>query len=247
MKSKKKKRRKILKLIERSCIKFVKMSSDSENEDLTKFAEAVDSSLFDNTFYNGEDKKAAEKDQKKEEKPKSLRYLEEDEIMLQSEINVSDNMKSFIGNKMSAIIDNSLEFVELEENSKLKKKVEKLRDEDGVQLLKGFPKVTKLEEKFDDIVPPKKFKVKRKIVENDDLDEKTKIKQSIIDLQEISHETSNWRKRTKNLKEFVTYGDLAHLKEEENEYTVLRKKNNWHESKISKVKHPGRSLNKINR
>ncbi|KAG5680138.1 hypothetical protein PVAND_009663 [Polypedilum vanderplanki] len=160
-------------------------SSDSEDENVKKFAAAVDTSLFDNNFYKPKDEKEVVKDTKQKEELKSQRYLENDENIFHSELNVSENMKNFIGKKMSKIIEESIEFVNVT-GPKLSRKKQK----DCTVLLTGFNEHVKIDKLEEEILPQIKIPIKRRSL-NDEINESYKIKKAAIDVTKIkdAHDT----------------------------------------------------------
>jgi hypothetical protein len=216
-------------------INKIKMSSssDSEDENLKKFAEAVD-----NSFYKPEEKK----EEKKLETLKSQRYLDEEENVFHSELNVSETMKNFIGKKMSSLIEKEVEFVTVKE--------QKINCEtkDRVKLLKGCKQALKLEDPVDDTVREKVEIKRRKVDGNEDkIKESKKLSLASTDITKIQQEISLYDKKVKHKPfSFKSASDgKCYLQEPPNEFTAARKKNNWDESKIKSTKNYGKSLNKI--
>lgn len=216
-------------------------SSESEDENLKKFAEAVDVKLFDNSFYKPEEEK--KKESIKAEPLKSQRYLDEEENVYQSEINISETMKNFIAKKMSSLIEKEVEFVTIKEQ-----KIENLEIKGCVKLLKGCKQALKCEDPVDEIIRNKVEVKRRKIDGNkDNMKESKKLSLASTDLikiqQEVKFHENKIRHKSFN---FKTASDgKCYLQEPPNEFTAARKKNNWDESKIKSSKNYGKSLNKI--
>lgn len=213
-------------------------SSESEDENLKQFAAAVDTSLFNNEFYKPKD----ENDKKKVEEPKkelkSQRYLENTENIFQSELNVSENMKQFIGKKMSKLIEESIEFIDV------KNRINDDPEENCVKLLKGSSEYLTLEVSSDNI-QQHKVPIKRRKVDNDeDLKESTKVKEASTDIDKISQEVSQWdeRNRHKVFKYKKGKDGNCHKIEEPNEFSKSRSKNGWSESKIKSAKYFNKGL-----
>lgn len=200
-------------------------SSESEDENLKKFAESVDTSVFSNNLYNGE---------KVEEEPKvelkSQRNLEHEENVFQSEVNVSETMQNFVGKKLSKLIEDQIEFVEKEETFDDAEEVNALR------LLRGSKQVVKLCDDF--IENRKKVPIKRRKIDNDDEPEESeKIKSSAIKREDITEETKSWANKSKHKAfEFKSKRGIGYLRDPTNEFTERRNKNAWNESKIKTAK-----------
>lgn len=170
---------------------------------------------------------------------KSQRYIEHDEI--ESDLNVPKSMQDFIYKKMSKKINNSIEFVEV--SSKKSKKKKATQDELGcVRLLSDTDPITSIDFVPEVIDPPmeaKKPKIKRRIVEPDEYNDEEKLKLASIDSDSVLQqtETKSWKPKKVKPNKLFKYREknsILYAIEPENEFTSLRKKNNWSESKISK-------------
>lgn len=214
-------------------------SSESEDENLKKLAEAVDVKLFDNSFYKPEEKK--EKELKKTETQKSQRYLDDEENAFHSELNVSESMKGFIAKKMSSLIEKEVEFVDVKQH-----KNKSQENHDCVKLLRGYKEALKCEDPVDETIRTKVDIKRRKIDGNDEvLTESSKISLASTDINKIQREISFYNKKAKDTFKFKTAKDgKSYLVEPTNEYTKARKKNQWNESQIKNFKFYGQSLNK---
>lgn len=214
-------------------------SSESEDENLKKFAEAVDVNLFNDNFYKPAEEKCEE--EVKVETQKSQRQIDDEENVFHSEINVSEAMRFFIAKKMSAVIEKEIEFVDVKKRS--------FRDDDssfnGVKLLRGFKECLRPDPEE---VPQnlKKIPIKRRKVEEMDEKESTKVQNVATDITKIQRETSLWANKTKHpTYNFKTASDgKSHLQETSSEFIKARNKNAWNESKIKNAKNYGMSLNK---
>ncbi|XP_070500963.1 uncharacterized protein [Chironomus tepperi] len=207
-------------------------SSDSEDENLKQFAAAVDTSLFNNEFY-----KPKEENDKKIEEPKielkSQRYLENTENVFQSELNVSENMKQFIGKKMSKLIEESIEYVDI------KNQIKEDPEVNCVRLLRGTKECVNIDEAAYDNIQQHKVPIKRRKVDEDDVKESTKVQQASTDIDKINQEISNWDEKNRHkLIRFKKGKDgKCHMIEEPNEFSKSRSRNGWTESKIKTAKY----------
>lgn len=201
-------------------------SSESEDENLKKFAESVDTTIFSNNLYNEEVAKEEPRVQ-----VKSQRNLEAEENVFQSEVNVSETMKKFIGNKLSKLIDDQIEFVDLngKEEGEDDSKVDTLR------LLRGSKEVVKLQTDF--IENRSKIPIKRRKVDCEHESKDEKIRRSATSSAVIREEVKAWTNKPKHqIFEYKNKKGIGYLKEAKNEFTQTRNKNGWNESKIKKTK-----------
>lgn len=204
-------------------------SSESEDENLKRFAQSVDTSVFSNNLYS-DDPKPAKEEPKVE--LKSQRFLDDEENVFKSEINVSKTMQQFIGKKMSKLIDDQLEFVEL------KKKDDDGEVVDNVRLFSGTKEVVRFIHEPTSSEPQKKVEIKRrKVDDNEELKESVKIRKAAIDSTAIQAEVKSWSKKTKHEPtEYKTIKGISYIREPQNEFTKARNKNSWTESKIQGAK-----------
>lgn len=206
-------------------------SSESEDEDLKKFAASVDTTVFSDKLY----KSTTEKD---EPAPvvelKSQRFLEAEENVFQSEINVSNTMQLFIGNKLSKLIEDQVEFVET--------KVDTAADEDqvvdNVRLLSGVEEVVKYLSEPSFIENRQKPKIKRRNVDQEpETFDSKKVHQAAVSVNAIKEEAKHWSKKPKHQPfEYKNIKGVAYIREPSNEFTKARNKNNWSEAKIKNAK-----------
>lgn len=212
-------------------------SSESEDENLKQFAAAVDTSLFNNEFYKPEKEKT-----KKQEKIelKSQRHLDNTENIFQSELNVSDNMKEFIGKKMSKLIEDSVQFVDM----KPMKIPEK--DVNSLKLLKGCKEYVTLDQPDLQDYPKCKVPIKRRAVEESPK-ESVKIKSSVTDIATVAQEVDLWhdKNRHKELNYRKGTDGVCHQVEEPNEFSKSRNKNKWNETKIKDAKYFNKGLHNL--
>lgn len=156
-------------------------------------------------------------------------------------------MQDFIAKKLSKIIDSKIEFVEVK---KAKKRAEPENEEDSLKLLKGYKKFIKLKDPEEDnfIKNRKKVPITKRKIEEEDMgsDASTNFKSIAVDSQDIQKELESWTERSKNKAiEYKTIKSVGYLREPTNEYTKLRNKNNWTESKISTTKSHVKGIREI--
>jgi hypothetical protein len=171
--------------------------------------------------------------------PKSQRSLEADEEIFQSDLKVSASMQEFIAKKLSKIIDDQIEFVQV--------KPKKLKDKevDRLKLLKDSQDFVKLEnpEEKEFLKNRKKIPILKRSIEEDETSESQKQKLVAVDVDQIQSETKSWTSRKKGkVYEYKVKNSVGYLKEPTNEFTKMRNKNQWNETKISKAKYFGKGL-----
>lgn len=168
---------------------------------------------------------------------KSERFLETDEI--EADVNVQDVLYQ----KMSTIIEDSFDFVDVK--VKPKKRERTAEAVPCVKLFKDTESIVYLdvvEGEAADWIPPSKHAkvdVKKRIIEPDQYDEDEKIRLAVVDGKQILERSdTNWWKRRRNMDkkhfQYKEVNSVLHLIEEENEFSAMRRKNNWDESKIGK-------------
>lgn len=171
---------------------------------------------------------------------KSQRHIDHDEI--EADLNVPKSMQDFIYKKMAKKIADSIEFVEtVPKKEKKRKQNGNATNECCVRLLKDTDPITKIEVELD--VPLEsnkrpKLKIKRREVEADVYSHEEKIKMAAIDAERILQQTDTkgWKsKKPKSHKlfEYRAKKSVLNLVEPTNEFSALRKKNEWNESKIA--------------
>lgn len=215
-------------------------SSESEDENLRKFAEAVDVTVFSDNLYN---KAVAVKEEPKVQL-KSQRVLDETENIFQSEINVSSTMQQFIGNKLSKIIDSKIEFVQMNGKSL---KAEDDEEVDNLRLFSDTKETVKYIDGPDFVENRKKVAIKRrKVDKNVEPTEDEKIQRAAIDETGIKDEIKAWTKKPKRQPfEYKNVKGTAYLREPTNEFTKARNKNGWGESKIKTAKFHNPPLSEV--
>lgn len=167
---------------------------------------------------------------RKSQTPKSQRGID---------LNVPISMQDFFYKKMSKKINNSIEFVEVSSKKSKKKKaiqdeigcVRLLRDTDPIKAIDFLPEV--VDRPFEDRKP----ELKRRIVEPDNYSDEEKLKLALIDSESIIQQTESWKPKKVKSNKLFKYREknsILYAIEPENEFSALRKKNNWCESKIAK-------------
>jgi hypothetical protein len=216
-------------------------SSESEDEDIKKLAAAVDNSLFDDSFYKDSSEKMQEQQQPKKEVQKSQRYLENSvDNVFHSEVNVNENMKRFISDKMSLIIEKRWEYVDISVPKMTKKRIK-----DRTRLHSGCDGYIKLDQEIEEILPQVKIPIKRRKVDSSEreISESEKVQQAAIDADKIGEH--NGTKVRHQVIAFKQGKDgKCHMIEKSNEYSKERGKNGWSEAKIKNAKHFGIGVKK---
>lgn len=205
-------------------------SSESEDENLKKFAASLDTTVFSNNLYNGNAEKVNEKPKIE---LKSQRVLDDEENIMQSEINVSSTMQQFIGKKLSKLIDEQVEFVEVQSVDSDDQVI------DNVRLLSGTKKVVKYIDEPTYVENREKVPIKRRKVDSNEseIKDSAKIEQAAIEPEAIQEEVKLWNKKPKHQPiEYKNLKGIGYIREPQNEFTKARNKNNWTESKIKTAK-----------
>lgn len=135
------------------------------------------------------------------------------------------------------MVANQIEFVEFDPQSNGTSKKQKTSDDSGVKLLRGAPVIDLSKDSNPDLpeMLNKPLEIKKRVVEKDSLTEMAKFKQAKVDPERLlsGSETKHWKNRQKpKIFEYKTKKGVAYLREPETEWTYLRNKNNWSESKI---------------
>lgn len=144
---------------------------------------------------------------------------------------------------MSKKIDESIEFVEISTKKIKKRKIaQDVSSSCCVRLLSDTDPIISIDFVPEVNVKPvegRKPEIKRRIVEPDEYNDEEKLKLASIDSQSILQqtETKNWKPKKVKSNKLFKYRErnsILYSIEPENEFTTLRKKNNWCESKIAK-------------
>ena len=152
---------------------------------------------------------------------------------------MTPSMQKYVAKKLASLIDNQVTFVEPKDDSVVVPDNDEEEDF-GIRLFSNsVAPVTKLvTEEVPDDQPPKKKKKKLKKKDESEPDETTKISESVVDPSFILDqvEVRSWHHNEKRLSKKVDHynsrnGNLFPV-EPQNEFSKLRKKNNWDYKKI---------------
>ncbi|XP_058451180.1 uncharacterized protein LOC131430320 isoform X2 [Malaya genurostris] len=148
--------------------------------------------------------------------------------VFESDLNPSTSVKNFIGKKLSSIIDNKVEFVDVD----CGKLNETSSDLHRIQLLRDFyVSIHDLPEDETD----RCYQISRQLVKanvNDDIE--ANIQLAAVDANHIVRESlQRWSNRPNRVYTYVGCKSNLILKDPVNEFTVMRQNNLWNESKIS--------------
>lgn len=170
---------------------------------------------------------------------KSQRYIEHNEI--ETDLNIPKSMQDFVYKKMSKKIDDSIEFVEVTTKKSKKRKTDHV-DLGCVRLLNDTEPINSIDftpEVNEESAVAKPVEIKRRIIEPDKYSDEEKLKLASVEGESILQqtETKNWKPKKERPNKLFKYREknkILYAIEPENEFTALRKKNNWCESKIAK-------------
>ncbi|CAH0402633.1 unnamed protein product [Chilo suppressalis] len=172
------------------------MSDSSEDEDLSRFKEAVDTS-FTKLIDQSRGKTQTESKSNANIKHKSERYLEE--ASHYNDVKVPEEMQKKIGAKISAIINKKVEFVNIEQNGIKKRKIK-----GGVKLFKdsvNFLSCEEIPDTYTEVHNAKAKKIERNKQKVDDvhLDDSDKINSVVLTGEYVlsKEETKYWKSRRK--------------------------------------------------
>uniref|UniRef100_A0A1I8NDX5 Protein CUSTOS n=1 Tax=Musca domestica TaxID=7370 RepID=A0A1I8NDX5_MUSDO len=223
-------------------------SSDSEDEEQMKmFLEASDTTFLNNDMFKDKTEKETKDDsaanesitKKEEDKPKSQRYLADEEDATGTDFNLPESMQKHMAKKFHDILKQTYEFCEV--NNAIGEKKSKAKSR--VRLLNGFEDYVKPYEEFEYETkgPTRKPEIKRRCIENNSPDDEC-LKQLAISGNDIlsGKETKSWAKKKERKDKVFHYrlgaNDICHAKEVINEFTPIRRKNHWSENKIKDFK-----------
>lgn len=143
--------------------------------------------------------------------------------------------------KLNQILEKRIEFVEIASS------VEEVPSEDNTSMVRLFrdsaPIVLDAEPSntgTEAHVKQKRLKKRKRrlAIEDDDQNEADKLAASVVSKEDIQQEVSTWKEKSKPHKHFEYVAHKItkqlHLKEPDNEFTQMRKKNNWSENKIAR-------------
>lgn len=211
-------------------------SSDTESDDdFKQILESVDTNLLNNSLFVK--KSEIPKDRTKESLPKSQRYLEDDRDDDWTQI--SEDKKEFLFRKLSEIISEQISFFETEPPNKQRSKVNK-KWRSKVKLFSGSDEYVQSYEDFKAVFngPMKKPEIKRRRFEEEHItSEEDRLSSIVVTSASLLGANIQCNKiNTGTLYEYKTGkdGGTCHFVEPITEFTVVRKKNNWSEKKISR-------------
>lgn len=153
-----------------------------------------------------------------------------------ADLHVPESMQNFVYKKLSKMIADSVEFVDVDVKPSKKRKtrggvptVKLLKDTAPIDL---DAKIIEL-----DVINQVKPVIKRRLIESDQLVEEDMIKAAVIDADSITKSTECWEEKSGKDRKLFRYREkngVFYQIEPDNEFTKMRKKNNWIESKIAK-------------
>lgn len=167
------------------------------------------------------------------ELPASNRYLNEEESVFQSDLNVTDSMKKFIGKKLSILVADSIAFVEIEPVNRKPRASES----GGVRLLRGFEERLNISCEGGNVpvILGQGKPIKRRIVDDDfAVSRNEMIEQAAYDVDALRKSTVGWTDRPKS--KLYEYRQAHKSKvctlSMTDEFSTVRRKNNWDDAKI---------------
>ncbi|XP_055542180.1 uncharacterized protein LOC129727922 [Wyeomyia smithii] len=209
-------------------------SSETEDENIQKLLEAVDTDFLSNKYLSNSGSKLATDTDKRNssgdlETSKSNRYITQ-ECPFQSDIIVQESMKKHFCKKMSSIIEQQICYDDSNIHDTSKRKLTHA----GVKLFKDSQNYLKLPQTSGTHTKRKKF-----IPIVNDVDCKEKVNMSVVDADYIIKQSKigNPRIRRSSLVfEYKWEQSRFVLQYPQNEFAQRRKKNEWDESKISRFR-----------
>ncbi|KAH8400433.1 hypothetical protein KR215_012267, partial [Drosophila sulfurigaster] len=236
--------------------KIAAMDSDSDEEDMAQmrqFMEAADHTLLNNNMFqkpatdltktskhvsSSTVAGAATVGAPLQELPKSERYLDEHKSSGDADLQITEHMQTHIWKKLGAIIEKQIKFVApkpapLEENT--------TTNPSNVLLLSGADCFIQLETP-EEKLPTKKPKIKRRRLEEDAPITNAALAGVVVSGDVIlrGEDMQHWQQRKPKKNKLFEYkscdteGRNLQAIEPTNEFTALRLKNQWDESKICK-------------
>lgn len=163
--------------------------------------------------------------------------MKEEENVFQSDINVTESMKEFVGKKLSKLIEQNIAFVDTNSQSVRITKTDKSIENYGLKLFReceSYLKITDIVESSATLPRNKKVSIRKRTIETDNIDEREKVRLAAINRNTILASTKFWTNRPKaTLFEYKTNGSLNVIHEDQSEFAHLKRKNNWTMSKIA--------------
>lgn len=154
---------------------------------------------------------------------------------------VTESMQNFMHKKLNQILEKRIEFVEIaspvdgdDPPEDVTSAVRLFRDSDPIVL--DVPNT----EPEPVVKQKRRKKLKRRLANEDGVRNETEmLAASVVSEKDIEREVSAWKVRPQKPQrhfEYVAHKSTKqlHLKEPENEFTKMRKKNNWNENKIAR-------------
>lgn len=173
----------------------------------------------------------------KPESPKSQRYLEDDQ---------QEDYKITASDLLSEIIHKQLEYSKREPQRINFKTPEDIEDREIIRLFSDSKTAVALEnlEEQEYLKSRKKVPILKRKVEDVEISECQKIRVAAFTTEDLTQEVSRWTERSIKIPviEYKIIKSIGYLREPENEFTKLAKKNGWSDSKISKTKYFNPSL-----
>lgn len=172
--------------------------------------------------------------------PKSQRYLPSTDTHYDDAIDilVPESMQNFIHKKLSQIIDKETEFINVSNSCLPLKDIETISNvrlfSDTVECIDiNMPFAESNQQRYPIIN-------RRKIIDEDlNVTHKIRLQQSAVTFDGIQNEIKHWKEKKSSAKRLYEYRmkkGIFYLIEPDNEFTKMRKKNNWSESKIALTK-----------
>ncbi|XP_018804355.1 PREDICTED: uncharacterized protein LOC108978465 [Bactrocera latifrons] len=225
-------------------------SDDGDDEQMRKFMEAADITLLTNTMFHQSGKQnpmkeniPAKSDRSvlEQKGPKSNRYLLEEQLEANVDFIATESTQKFLGKKLSELIAKHFEFCNIDTPSK----VQKTR-RNRVTLLAGADcYVNPYEDfEFETQGPTQRPTIKRRKV---DSEEKEQPLEELLNLASVTAEDvtsgkliSGWASKPERKEKHFHYKSdsvgTLHFKPVGNEFTKMRNKNKWNETKIKQTK-----------
>lgn len=220
-------------------------SSDSDSEEDERLREAVDSNLMKDSMFDPAKKTNSEEEKKPAQNNSSAVSLKSERHIdfsddHENSLFVSKSMQDHIWKKLLNLIDSRIVYVEPsdtddDEQSLKKKKRKKVRG--GVRLLSGFDEYINAEDPSYEPIVQIKPTIGRKQVEKLELNSNEMLAQCAIDHETIisAKETVHWKRpKHEKVTHFREKNKVLYLVEPPSEFTKIRNKNQWAESKIKR-------------
>lgn len=220
-------------------------SDDGDDEQMRQFLEAADSTLFTNTMFQQTEKQNTmildtEKLHQlvlEQKGPKTNRYLLEDNLEANVDFIATESTQKFLGKKLSELIAKNFEFFNIETPSKIQK-----TSRNRVTLLAGTDCYVKPYEEFEFETqgPTQRPTIKRRKVDGEENEYSS---EELFNLASVTAEDitsgkliSGWASKPERTEKYFHYKSDAvgtlHFKPVGSEFTKLRNKNKWNETKI---------------